>query len=497
MRRGTSQQQHSSVSHNLVYDTTNHRGDETIKLTTFPTTPPCPSFPAFNFTISPPLERLQPKNWISELAVDKRLARYYLPPSSPSKRRSSSTTIKKLERSSVEEDAMPLTPYQSQVPSTNDKIRTPSPPKGTSTPPVEHYPFLAGVFERQSTSEVYHLSSNQNTPDQASNPESPLSELDHLFEGSSTPAQEVSPSLEEETDADKHSEDGSEEDETLIDSVCMAVDKCRAGSGDHRKVVSHIFGRNKQCTHAIPDECWIKYCRKHYQRMKFRSRLEWKWTQLDLIGRQLNKMEDWGGIDHWTIGLRNKERQKLNEENTLIVQRIPFPPGYVRCRERFLEGHLGHHKTFADARALCLAVHHECDSTRADELPGFELLPVLKKEYQPPSKCKSKKGGKATKRSANATKPSERRPKRDSYLDNEDSEHNPELTGISRRINGHKLHSKEEVSEEELYALTPSKRRSNQRQSCENEDTDESTSSYRPRKRRTLSSQEKRLGSLT
>ncbi|KAL9045976.1 MAG: hypothetical protein Q9214_001077, partial [Letrouitia sp. 1 TL-2023] len=466
MRQGTSQQ-HSS-------------GDETIKLTIFPATSPCPSFPAFDFTISPPLERLQPKNWTSELAVDKRLVRYYLSPSSPSKRRSSSTSVKKLERGSVEEDAMPLAPYQPQVPSTNDKIRTPSSPKGTNTPPAEHYPFLARAFERQSTSESYHLSSNQNTPDQASNSETPLSEPDDLFEGLITLAQEVSPSLEEETDAEDQSEDESEEDETLVDSICMAVDKCRAGSGDHRKVVSHIFGRNKQCTHAIPDECWIKYCRKHYQRMKFRSRLEWKWTQLDLIGRQLNKMEDWGGIDHWTIGLRNKERQKLNEENTLIVQRIPFPPGYVRCRERFLEGHLGHHKTFADARALCLAVHQECDSTGADELPGFELLPVLKKEYQPPSKCKSNKGGKTAKRSANAIKTSKRRPKRDFYLDDEDNEHDLELTGLSRRINRHKPHNKDEVSEEELYALTPSKRGSKQGQSCDNEDTDESSSSYRP-----------------
>ncbi|KAL9612393.1 MAG: hypothetical protein Q9167_002987 [Letrouitia subvulpina] len=393
---------------------------------------------------------------------------------------------------------MPLTPYQSQIPSTTDERRTPSPPKSTNAPPVEHYPFLARVFERQSTSEGYHLSSNENTPGQASNLETPLSELDDLFEGSSTPAQEVSPSLEgEETGAEDRSEDESEEDETLVDSVCMAVDKCRAGSGDHRKVVSHIFGRNKQCTHAIPDECWIKYCRKHYQRMKFRSRLEWKWTQLDLIGRQLNKMEDWGGIDHWTIGLRNKERQKLNEENTLIVQRTPFPPGYVRCRERFLEGYLGHHKTFADARALCLAVHHECDSTGADELPGFELLPVLKKEYLPPVKSKSKKGGKAAKRSASATKISVRRPKRDSPFDVEDSEQDLESTGISRLVNRRKAHNEDEVSEEELKALIPSKRRPKQRLSGDDEDTDETSSSYRPRKRRPLISQGKRLGSLT
>ena len=53
----------------------------------------------------------------------------------------------------------------------------------------------------------------------------------------------------------------------------------------------HVFGRNKRCTHQIPDDCWIKYCRKHYQRQKYRCPSDWFETQLLLIDGQIDKME--------------------------------------------------------------------------------------------------------------------------------------------------------------------------------------------------------------
>ena len=40
---------------------------------------------------------------------------------------------------------------------------------------------------------------------------------------------------------------------------------------DHRKVVSHIFGRNKACTRKLPENLWRLWCRKHYQRFKYRA----------------------------------------------------------------------------------------------------------------------------------------------------------------------------------------------------------------------------------
>ena len=54
---------------------------------------------------------------------------------------------------------------------------------------------------------------------------------------------------------------------------------CPANSGDHREVVSHIFGRNKACPRELPNDLWIYWCRKHYQRLKYRAEDSegWKW----------------------------------------------------------------------------------------------------------------------------------------------------------------------------------------------------------------------------
>ena len=54
---------------------------------------------------------------------------------------------------------------------------------------------------------------------------------------------------------------------------------------DHRKVVSHIFGRNKACTRKLPENLWILWCRKHYQRFKYRAEdaENWHTIQLGLV----------------------------------------------------------------------------------------------------------------------------------------------------------------------------------------------------------------------
>lgn len=51
----------------------------------------------------------------------------------------------------------------------------------------------------------------------------------------------------------------------------LLVSTCPANSGDHREVVSHIFGRNKACTRDLANDLWIYWCRKHYQRLKYRA----------------------------------------------------------------------------------------------------------------------------------------------------------------------------------------------------------------------------------
>lgn len=124
------------------------------------------------------------------------------------------------------------------------------------------------------------------------------------------------------TDADLLDGDDAAADLDLPkDPVCQAVTRCVAQSEDHRKVVSHIFGRNKACTRALPEDRWVKYCRKHYQRFCYRSAVQGNWNtnQLDLVRKQLQEFEDSGKVESWMIALRKAEQEALNEENATIA----------------------------------------------------------------------------------------------------------------------------------------------------------------------------------
>ncbi|KAL8685956.1 MAG: hypothetical protein Q9218_007443 [Villophora microphyllina] len=174
----------------------------------------------------------------------------------------------------------------------------------------------------------------------------------------------------------------------VYDPICAGETdgRCTLRSGDHRKVVSHIFGRNKRCTHQIPEECWIKYCRKHYQRQKYRRPSDWPDTQLTLVDEQLEKMEQWGGISSWTVAIRKKERVALDAENAYLAQHGRLPDSKT-CRERFLLPYLGSGKTFAEIRNLINIVNQECDDHKGEEnwkdLPSFELLPEIDERRNP------------------------------------------------------------------------------------------------------------------
>ncbi|KAL8895797.1 MAG: hypothetical protein Q9207_008004 [Kuettlingeria erythrocarpa] len=187
-----------------------------------------------------------------------------------------------------------------------------------------------------------------------------------------------------------------ENSKVTIDPVCAgeADGPCTLGSGDHRKVVSHVFGRNKRCTHQIPEDCWIKYCRKHYQRQKYRCPADWFETQLILVDGQIDKMEAWGGISSWTIAIRKREREILDYENAYLAQHGTMPTGPL-CRERFLVPYLGSNKSFADIRNLIDVINKECDDTKNLTLPSFELLPVIDDRRNPrPKRGAARRPGK-------------------------------------------------------------------------------------------------------
>ncbi|KAJ5475603.1 hypothetical protein N7539_007890 [Penicillium diatomitis] len=127
----------------------------------------------------------------------------------------------------------------------------------------------------------------------------------------------------------------------------------------YRKVVSHIFGRNKSSTQKIPDSVWIYYCRKHYQRSLYRAD-KWPFTQCELLLQTLARMESWGGVQSFELRLRAREVRRVDGETP-----TPAPIGSGRRHPRaapapvpgWLQQELGDHKSFDEIRRLVQRIH--------------------------------------------------------------------------------------------------------------------------------------------
>ena len=193
-------------------------------------------------------------------------------------------------------------------------------------------------------------------------------------------------------------------DDGAINEACTAVTVCRSDCFDNRKVVSHIFGRNKACTTQINDACIIVYCRKHYQRFRFRCQKYKRWLSLqaDCVRLQLERMEEWGGVTSWSVALRLAEQKQLDAENAAIArgaqalaadtnsQACSFTAvndsGTKRpCRERFLVPYLGDGKTFADIYKIVDLIQDVGTANEWLEFPGVEFLPVIDPDLYPTS----------------------------------------------------------------------------------------------------------------
>lgn len=199
-----------------------------------------------------------------------------------------------------------------------------------------------------------------------------------------------------------------------IDTKCVAVSTCVANSGDHRKVVSHIFGRNKACTRDLPDDLWIFWCRKHYQRLKYRAEDAENWNniQLGLVRTQLEMFQNWGKVRCWTISLRKAEQDALAKENK---NGVTYTNHISSCWERFLIPYLGPNKTFAQIRQVLELIERKFKEaeyqTRDKKLktfPGVEFLPIVQKAKEA-KKPATKKKGEITYRKISLDQPAFRR----------------------------------------------------------------------------------------
>lgn len=87
--------------------------------------------------------------------------------------------------------------------------------------------------------------------------------------------------------------------------LCEFTNPCNTNSPHPRKLISHIFGRNKTVTRTFPDHVWVYFCRKHYQRSRYRDAL-WALRQCDILEQTLNRMESWGQVKVWEIVRRRR-----------------------------------------------------------------------------------------------------------------------------------------------------------------------------------------------
>ncbi|KAI9833620.1 MAG: hypothetical protein M1819_003573 [Sarea resinae] len=99
---------------------------------------------------------------------------------------------------------------------------------------------------------------------------------------------------------------------------CSYAENCTTGS-PLRKVVSHIFGRNKLCTRQIPQGVWVHYCRKHYQRSRYRNPRGFALLQCDLVRKQIDRLDSWGGVASWIVKVRKREEIRLSLEDVEIA----------------------------------------------------------------------------------------------------------------------------------------------------------------------------------
>ncbi|KAF4436487.1 hypothetical protein F53441_13239 [Fusarium austroafricanum] len=160
--------------------------------------------------------------------------------------------------------------------------------------------------------------------------------------------------------------------------ICMAVESCTTGSVP-RKVISHLFGRNKVCTRRIPERVWVCMCRKHYQRIRYRTGADFSVTQIGMVYEQIVRMIFWSrgletpsrtnqegiAIRSWTFSIRRREVKRLADTNSRDL--VP----------RWIMQSLGEGKTHDEILDVVERLHNEIQQGTLKDVPPVEFLPEV------------------------------------------------------------------------------------------------------------------------
>lgn len=192
------------------------------------------------------------------------------------------------------------------------------------------------------------------------------------------------------------------QDDGPVNTLCEAhSNDCRTGCFVMRKIIAHLFGRNKACTSQIPDHCWVEWCRKHYQRLRHRMLEQgWIFLQINCLRTQLGRMEKWGEVQSFTIVLQRKFQEELNRDdpaqNPEDETGLGNSPGTTTKSDdhakehtkaspnRFLYPYLGADKCFDDVYAVIDAIEKAANEGQLTLLPPLQFLPLIDVSLHPP-----------------------------------------------------------------------------------------------------------------
>ncbi|KAJ5592692.1 hypothetical protein N7537_009596 [Penicillium hordei] len=243
--------------------------------------------------------------------------------------------------------------------------------------------------------------------------------------------------------ANNQGEGTKDTNENNEDHLCEFAAPCRmhpSPDGMHyRKVVSHVFGRNKAVTKLFPLGVWVHYCRKHYQRARYRAD-QWPFTQCDLLLESLSRMENWDGVESFELILRRREQMRVGREtegaptneipsqkektpstsqaqdqdqSSGIVPRGPgrkHPTAIIAPVPDWLRQHVGHGKTFREIRQIIELVRDHMVRLRNQERAQQQQLNHIPKS--PSALGSPHRGAPSHGRKGRVAKPTNRDPLR-------------------------------------------------------------------------------------
>ncbi|ROV92368.1 hypothetical protein VMCG_09105 [Cytospora schulzeri] len=187
--------------------------------------------------------------------------------------------------------------------------------------------------------------------------------------------------------------------------VCMYVGDCATGS-QLRKAISHLFGRNKLCTKAIPTHIWVHLCRKHYQRTRYRDVNGYAFRQVGLVLDQIQRVQDWsddnvrnnrrgdGVLRHWTLQARKREARRLqnasrkrpidldeeDDDDTSPGNAIPI----------WLQDRLNQQYSTPRMRGIIEDIQSRMINEEIKQIPDIEILPEIARDMDRARNTKAK-----------------------------------------------------------------------------------------------------------